>query len=191
MKQTIINLAKAFIGESQARNRYTYYATAARDEGYEQIAAIFEETANQEKTHAKRLYEQLKEITKGKVPKLNVEAEVPLKLGTTLENLQAAIDGETYEYTEMYPEFADIAEQEGFKALAFRLRAIAKAESHHAERYEKLLDLVKSGKIFKRDKQTIWICRECGYVHLGLTPPLKCPACDHPHTFYQVKSETY
>jgi len=191
MKQTIINLAKAFVGESQARNRYTFYATIARNEGYEQIAAIFTETADQEKSHAKRLFEHLKELTKGKIPVLELETSVPLVLGKTAENLQAAIAGETHEYKSMYPEFAKVAESEGLKAIAFRLLSIAKAEAHHAERYKKLLELVKSGKFFKREKQTVWICRECGYVHIGNTPPAKCPSCDHPTAFYQVKSENY
>ena len=191
MKQTITNLAKAFAGESQARNRYTFYATIARNEGYEQIAAVFTETADQEKTHAKRLFEHLKELTKGIIPSLNVEASIPLTFGKTTENIQAAIDGETYEYKEMYPDFAKVAEEEGLKAIAFRLLSIAKAEAHHTERYKKLLDLLKSGRLFKRTTKTYWVCRECGYVHVGLTPPTKCPSCDHPQGFYQVKSETY
>jgi len=191
MKQTITNLAKAFAGESQARNRYTFYATIARNEGYEQIAAVFTETADQEKSHAKRLFEHLKELTKGKIPALDIGTSVPLTLGKTTDNLQAAIDGETHEYKEMYPDFAKVAEKEGLKALAFRFLSIAKAEAHHAERYKKLLDLLKSGKLFKRTTKTYWVCRECGYVHVGLTPPTKCPSCDHPQAFYQVKSENY
>jgi len=191
MKQTIENLAKAFVGESQARNRYTFYASIAKNEGYEQIAEIFTQTADHEKSHAKRLFEHLKELTKGKVPSVDVETTVPLMFNKTIQNLEASIAGETHEYKEMYPDFAKVAEKEGLKALAFRFLSIAKAEAHHAERYKKLLDLLKSGKLFKRDKQTTWACRECGYVHTGLTPPIKCPSCDHPPAFYQVKSETY
>lgn len=191
MKQTIINLARAFVGESQARTRYTFYATIARNDGYEQIAAIFTETADQEKSHAKRLFEHLKKLTKGKTPSIDLKISVPLIIGKTAENLQASINGETHEYKKMYPAFAKTAEKEGFKALAFRFLSIAKAEAHHAERYKKLLDLLKSGKLFKRDKKTVWICRECGYVHISTTPPIKCPSCDHPAAFYQVKSENY
>jgi rubrerythrin len=193
MNQTLINMTKAFIGESQARNRYTFYARVAQKEGLEQIAAIFLETAEQEKTHAKRLFEHIQELKKeaGINEEINVEATAPLVYETTAENLQAAINGENFEYTKMYPEFADIAEKEGYPEAAQRMRSIAKAEAHHEERYKKLLELVKSGTFFKRSEQKVWICRECGYVHTGSEAPEKCPSCDHPQAYYQVQSENY
>lgn len=190
MAQTLQNLAQAFIGESQARNRYTFYARVAQKEGYEQIAEIFLLTADQEKAHAKRLFEQIQELKAG-VPEIKVEAVVPTTYGTTIENLRSAIAGENHEYTQMYPEFAKIAETEGFTDLANRFKAIAKAEAHHEERYQKLLKELEDGTIFKKAKETEWVCRECGYVHTGTTPPEKCPSCDHPQAFYQVKCENY
>lgn len=193
MEKTIQNLTKAFIGESQARNRYTFYAKIAKKEGYEQIAGIFLETANHEKAHAKRLFEHIQELKKklGNNEEINVEAIAPTTYGTTAENLQAAIDGEHYENTEMYPEFAKTAEEEGLKELAERLKAIAVAEKHHEERYIKLLEQVKAGTVFKKEKETEWVCGECGYVHTGTEPPEKCPSCDHEQAFYQIKCETY
>jgi rubrerythrin len=192
LKQTFLNLGAAFIGESMARNRYTMYNKVARTEGYEQIAGIFAETADQERVHARVLFELLQGIKAengGELKLANVE--VPLVLGTTAENLQAAIDGEHYENTTMYPGFADVADQEGYKAIAARLRSIAVAESHHEERYSKLLKEVKAQSVFKKDHKVIWICRECGYVYEGTEPPAKCPACEHPSSFYQVKNENY
>ncbi|HOZ56107.1 MAG TPA: ferritin family protein [bacterium] len=194
MKETIKNLTKAFIGESQARNRYTYYAKIAQKEGYEQIGAIFLMTAEQEKTHAKRLFEHIAEIKKQSGEDLNeivVEVAAPTTYGTTIENLKAAIAGENHEYTQMYPEFADQAEADGFSEIAIRLRAIAKAEEHHEERYKKLLEQLEKGTIFNKDKEVWWVCRECGYVHFGVNPPEKCPSCDHPTAFYEVKCEEY
>jgi len=194
MKQTLQNLAKAFIGESQARNRYTFYAKIAQKEGFELVGDIFLLTANQEKEHANwlmKLINELKKKTKEDLSKIIVEAEVPTILGTTEENLKAAIAGENFEYTKMYPEFADIAEKEGLKEIAQRLRAIAVAESHHEERYLKLLALVQSGEMFKRKKEVVWICRECGYFFIGKEAPAKCPSCDHPQSFYQLKSEDF
>lgn len=193
MEQTIKNLTKAFIGESQARNRYTYYAKVAKKEGFEQVAGIFLETADQEKEHAKRLFEHIQELKKelGDNEEINVEAVAPTIYGTTEENLQAAIDGEHYEYTEMYPEFAETAEKEGLKKIAARLRSIAVAEKHHEERYKKLLEQVKKKSVFKKDKEVEWICRECGYEHKGKEAPKKCPSCDHEQSFYQVKCEVY
>jgi len=193
MKKTLINLTKAFLGESQARNRYTFFASTARFEGFEQIASIFLETADQEKTHAKELYKLIKLLKEkeGIKEDLHIEADVPVVFGTTKENLKAAIAGENYEYTSMYPEFADIAEKEGFINIAKKLRAIAKAEQHHEERYIKLLSHLESGTTFKRDKEVYWVCRECGYIHYGKEAPEKCPSCDHPQAFYQVKSEDY
>lgn len=192
MKQTFLNLGAAFVGESMARNRYTMYNKVARVEGYEQIAGIFAETADQERVHARVLFELLQEIKAENGGELKLaNAEVPLVLGTTAENLQAAIDGEHYETTTMYPGFADVADQEGYKAIAARLRAIAVAEAHHEERYSKLLKEVNAHSVFKKDHKVVWICRECGYVYEGTEPPAKCPACQHPSSFYQVKDENY
>lgn len=184
---------KAFVGESQARNRYTFYAKVAQNEGYEQIAEIFLLTADQEKIHAKRLFEHIQELkTKLKEKdELTIEASVPLVFKTTLENLSAAINGENYEYTKMYPEFADIAEKEGLPLIAARLRAIAKAEEHHEERYKKLFEQVKNKTFFKKSEKVWWVCRECGYAFYGTSPPEKCPACNHLKAFYQLKCEEY
>jgi rubrerythrin len=193
MQQTLKNLTKAFIGESQARNRYTYYSKIAKKEGYEQIAGVFLETAEQEKIHAKRLFEHIQELKKeaGNNEEIIVEAIAPIVYGTTEENLQAAIDGENYEHTKMYPEFAEIAEQENLPKIAARLRSIAKAEIHHEERYKKFLEQLKEGTIFKKPEEKVWVCRECGYTHEGNEPPEKCPSCDHPKAYYQIKCEEY
>ena len=194
MKKTIQNLTKAFIGESQARNRYSFYAKIARKEGYEQIAAIFLLTAEQEKEHAKRIFEHIQELKKKigkKMAEIKVEAVAPTTYGNTAQNLKAAIMGENYEYTQMYPEFAKTAQKEGLVKIATRLRAIAIAEKHHEERYKKLLKEVKGKSVFKKKKAVWWVCRECGYVHFGKQPPEKCPSCNHPRSFYEVKSEKY
>lgn len=194
MKKTIENLAKAFIGESQARNRYDFYAKIAKKEGYEQIGEIFQITADNEKTHAKRIFEHIQELKKETsegLEQIMVEAEAPTTYSTTAENLKSAIAGENHEHTQMYPEFADIAEQEGYPKIAQRLRSIAKAEEHHEERFKKLLEQLEAGTVFKKDKEIWWFCRECGYAHFGTTPPEMCPSCDHPQSFYQVKCEEY
>lgn len=194
MNQTIQNISKAFIGESQARNRYSYYAKVAQKEGYEQIGDIFLATAENERIHAKRLFEHLTEMMKDekkKIDAVKVEAEAPVAYGTTIDNLKAAITGENHEHSVMYPEFAKIAEKEGFPKLAARMRSIAVAEQHHEERYKKLLKELEVGTVFKKQKETWWVCRECGYMHFGKAPPAKCPACDHPPAFYQVKCEEY
>ena len=194
MKETIKNLTKAFVGESQARNRYTFYAKIARDEGYEQIAAIFMLTADQEKAHAKRLFEHINELKKQSdedLSEIKVEAAAPTTYGITIENLKESIAGENFEYTKMYPEFADQAETDGFPEIAIRLRSIAKAEEHHEERYKKILAQLEAGTIFQKDKEVWWVCRECGYVHFGVNPPEKCPSCDHPRAFYEIKCEEY
>ncbi|MEI7690088.1 MAG: rubrerythrin family protein [bacterium] len=193
MSTTLENLSKAFVGESQARNRYTFYAKVARGEGFEQIAEIFEQTANQEKQHAKNLFKLINSLN---TPELNVvavkvEAEVPTVFGTTAENLQAAIDGEHFEHTSMYPEFADIAEKEGHQEISNRLRSIAKAESHHEERYQKLLKEINNGSVFTKEAEATWVCRECGYIHLGKSAPAKCPSCDHATAFFQLQCENY
>lgn len=194
MKKTIENLTEAFIGESQARNRYTFYSKVAKKEGFEQIAEIFLITAENEKEHASWLFKLINELKKKSNENLNeikVEAAASTILETTSENLRAAIAGENYEYTKMYPEFADVAGKEGFPEIAKRLRAIAIAEKHHEERYQKLLKEVEAGTVFKKEKEVWWVCRECGYVHFGETPPEKCPSCDHERSFYQIKCEEY
>ena len=195
MQKTIQNLAKAFVGESQARNRYTFYAKVAQKEGFEQIGGIFLETAEQEKAHSKRLFEHIQEL-KEQMPEQNfseikLEASAPTVYKDTKENLQAAIVGEHYEYTEMYPEFARIAEQENLSKISARFMAIAKAEQHHEERYKKLLAQLEANTIFKKNTEVVWVCRECGYEHTGKTPLDKCPSCDHPKSFYQIKCEEY
>lgn len=190
MSKTLENLSKAFVGESQARNRYTKYASVARKEGYEQISAIFLETADQEREHASKLFGYIQEI-KSDLNSLKIEAEVSFEIGTTEQNLQSAINGETEEYVNMYPEFAKIAEEEGYNKIASKLKLIAVAEEHHKERYEKLLKNLKENTIFKKSEKIFWVCRECGYVHYGEFAPEICPCCDHPKAFYQVKSENY
>ena len=194
MKNTIENLVKAFIGESQARNRYTFYAKIAKNEGYEQIAEILLITAENEKEHASNLFKLINELKKKsneKLDEIKVEAAAPTVLGSTAENLKAAIAGENYENTKMYPEFAETAEKEGFPEIAERLRAIAKAEGHHEERYKKLLKEVNADTFFKKEKEVWWVCRECGYVHFGKEPPEECPSCDHLRRYFQLKCEEY
>ncbi len=180
------NLLTAFAGESQARNRYTYYASQAKKEGFEQIAAIFEETANQEKEHAKRLFKFLQG------GEAQVAAAFPAGvIGSTHENLQEAAAGENYETTEMYPEFAKVAEQEGFKEIAGVFRSIAVAEARHRDRYLALDRNVVGGTVFKRDKPVRWVCRNCGYVHEGPEAPSKCPACAHPQAHFELEAANY
>jgi len=195
MQQTIQNLTKAFIGESQARNRYTFYAKVAKKEGYEQISAIFIEIAGQEKTHAKRLFEHIQELKKEigdeSLSEIKVEATAPTEYGETIKNLKAAISGEHFEHTEMYPEFAKVAEEENLSDIANRLRSISKAEEHHEERYKKLLLQVEAGTAFVKEQETAWVCRECGYIYTGKEAPKKCPSCDHPQAYYQVQCENY
>ncbi len=175
------NILTAFAGESQARNRYTYFASQARKEGYQQIAAIFEETANQEKEHAKRLFKLLEggevEITAG------FPAGV---IGTTEENLKAAAEGENYEHTEMYPEFAKVAREEGFEDIAKIFEAIAVAEAFHEERYKALANNIATDQVFKRARPVRWRCRNCGYVHEGTEAPEACPACAHPRAYFEL-----
>ncbi len=190
MKETIFNLAKAFIGESQARNRYDCYAKIAQKEGFEQIAEVFRITAENEKVHAKRLFEHIQGIKQGN-DAIVVETEAPTVYGTTVENLKAAIEGENYEYSQMYPEFAKKADEEGLGEIASRMRAIAKAEEHHEDRYKKLLAQVENSTVFKKDRELEWVCRECGFVFIGQEPPEQCPSCDHPQSYYQVKCEQY
>jgi len=194
MNDTIQNLTKAFIGESMARNRYTFYAKVAQKECFEQIAEIFLLTADNEREHAKWLFRLINELKKKAgepLDEIKVEAGAPTVLGTTRDNLKAAIAGEHYEYTEMYPEFANIAEKEGFKDIANRLRAIAAAEKHHEERYKKLLAEVEGKTVFKKSKKVYWVCKKCGYVHEGTEPPCECPSCSHPSSYFEVECECY
>ncbi len=182
--KTLENLVKAFMGESMARNRYTFYAKVAKDEGYVFVQRVFLETAENEKEHAENLLKFIQQLRGEKESLVVQEAEAPLVWGSTVENLKAAIAGENYEHTKMYPEFADIAEKEGYKDIADRLRAIAKAEEHHERRYKVLLDAIENGTYFKRDKETAWICLECGYIHYGTEPPEECPSCGHSKAYY-------
>jgi rubrerythrin len=177
------NLLKAFAGESQARMRYDYFAKQAKKEGLEQIAALFEETAINEKAHAKRFFSFLEgggvEIT----------AKYPAGvIGTTLENLNAAADGEKEEWTELYPEFAKIAEEEGFKDVATAFKLIAKVEKAHEDRYRTLWTNLNEGKVFKKGDKVIWKCRECGYLHEGTAAPEMCPVCQHPRAYFEINS---
>ncbi len=184
--QTEKNLLAAFAGESQARNRYTYFASQAKKEGYEQIAAIFTETADQEKEHAKR---EFKFLEGGEV---EVTAAFPAGvIGTTLENLKAAAAGEHYENTEMYPDFAKVADKEGFAEIATVFMKIAIAEKRHEDRYVALAKNITNGKIFKREKPERWVCRNCGYVHEGPEAPQACPACAHPQSYYELEAANY
>ena len=166
--KTYQNLLTAFAGESQARNKYTYFASKAKKDGYEQIAAIFEETANNEKEHAKMWF---KELNGGEVP-------------STVDNLKAAADGENFEWTDMYKEFAKVAEEEGYKALAKKFEMVGEIEKHHEENIE-------DSVVFSRDGDSIWICRNCGHVVVGKKAPLVCPVCAHPQSFFELKSENY
>jgi len=191
--ETIENLMKAFIGESMARNRYTMYAKKAKKEGSEQMADVFKETASQERQHAKWLFKLINQLKEGEAgwDELTVEASGPTILGDTQENLESAIEGENYEHTDMYPGFALTAEEEGYPEIASRLRSIARAEAHHEERYRKLLNQLKNETVFKKEKQSSWVCSKCGYVHQGKTPPEECPSCSHPTGYFQLKCEVY
>lgn len=180
------NLLTAFAGESQARNRYTYASSQAKNEGFIQISAIFEETANQEKEHAKRLF---KFLEGGEV---EITAAFPAgKIGSTLENLQAAAAGEHYEQSEMYPDFARVAREEGYHDIAAVFEAIAVAERQHEHRYLALADNIGKGRVFKRDATVKWVCRNCGYVHEGPEAPKSCPACAHAQTHFELLAENW
>lgn len=180
------NLIASFAGESQARNRYTYFASQARKEGFVQIAQIFEETANQEKEHAKRFFKQL---DGGDVM---VQAAFPAGIvGTTAENLKAAAAGEHEEWSTMYPEFAGIARDEGFEATAKIWEAVSVAEKQHEKRYIDLLANVTAGQVFKKDRQVVWRCINCGYLHEGNEAPESCPACAHPQAYYELLAENW
>ena len=169
------NLLTAFAGESQARNKYTYFASKAKKDGYEQIAAIFEETANNEKEHAKMWF---KELHGGEIP-------------STIENLKTAADGENYEWTDMYETFAKEAEEEGFSKIAAKFRMVGEIEKHHEERYRKLLKNIEDGLVFSKDGDRIWICRNCGHIVIGKEAPKVCPVCEHPQSYFEIKADNY
>ncbi len=171
--QTEKNLLAAFAGESQARNKYTYFASKAKKEGFEQIAALFLKTADNEKEHAKMWFKELEGI------------------GTTAENLQAAADGENYEWTDMYEEFAKTAEAEGFKALAVKFRLVAAIEKHHEERYRALLKNVETAQVFEKSEVKVWECRNCGHIIVGTKAPEMCPTCAHPKSYFEISEENY
>ncbi|MFA4915791.1 MAG: rubrerythrin family protein [Syntrophales bacterium] len=180
------NIITAFAGESQARNRYTYFASQAKKEGLEQIAFIFEETANQEKEHAKRLFKLLKG---GDV---EIKAAFPAGvIGKTVENLKAAAAGENHEWTDMYPSFAMIAREEGFSDIASIFESIAVAEKQHEKRYLGLMANIEKGSVFKKDKSVVWRCRNCGYLHEGTEAPNECPACAHPQAHFELLAQNW
>ena len=173
--KTYENLMTAFAGESQARNKYSYYASKAKKDGYEQIAAIFEETANNEKEHAKMWF---KELHGGEVP-------------STLDNLADAANGENYEWTDMYAEFAKTAKEEGFTRIAYLFEQVANIEKEHEERYRKLIANIEGGLVFSRDGDKIWQCRNCGHIVIGKEAPKMCPVCNHPQSYFEIKKENY
>jgi rubrerythrin len=180
------NILTAFSGESQARNRYTYFASKAKKEGYVQISRIFEETADQEKEHAKRLF---KFLEGGEV---EITGAFPAGIiGETLENLKGSAAGENYEHTEMYPGFAKIAREEGFGAIATVFESIAVAEEQHERRYLALAGNIEAGRVFKREQKVKWRCLNCGYVHEGIEPPEMCPACAHPQAYFELLGENW
>jgi rubrerythrin len=188
--KTAENLFKAFAGESQARNRYSYYASVAKKEGYVQISSIFTETADNEKEHAKRFLKFLKEDLNGEM--LQIEADYPVALfDTTLENLLAAAKGENEEWSILYPSFAKTAQEEGFSEIAAVFNNIAKVEEHHEKRYRKLSENIKENKVFEKEEKILWKCNNCGYIHEGKTAVEKCPACVHPISYFEVFVENY
>ena len=180
------NLMQSFAGESQARMRYTYFASQAKKEGFEQISAVFTETAEQEKEHAKRFFKFLE----GGMVEINASFPAGV-IGNTAENLKAAAAGENEEWTELYPSFAKIAEEEGFKAIAAVYRFIAKVEAEHERRYKALLARVEEGKVFEREEEIEWQCRNCGYIHRGKKAPDTCPACAHPQAHFEPMKNNY
>lgn len=193
MKKTMKNLAKAFVGESQARNRYTIYSRTAKDEGYEQISEIYLKTAENEWEHAKwlfRMINQLKGDSKD-FEEIIIEADVPTSFGSTVDNLRASIAGEKFENTVMYPEFAAVAKAEGLPEVAARLLAIGHAENHHKTRFEMLLAALEGKTLFKKDQEVQWECRKCGYLHTGRDAPDVCPSCDHPTKYFQRSCDLF
>ncbi len=180
------NLLASFAGESQARGRYTYFASVAKKEGYEQIAGVFLETAEQEKEHAKKFFKYLE----GGMVEITSTYPAGI-ISTTIDNLRAAAEGENEEWTVLYPEAAVIAREEGFPAIAATFEMIAKVEAEHEARYRKLLERVESGRFFEREEEILWQCRNCGYVHKGKKAPENCPACQHPQAYFEPKKENY
>jgi len=194
MRKTLEALTKAFVGESQARNRYAIYASAARKEWYLQIADIFEATAEQEREHASRFFKMIqmvKEKMGEDMDEVIIDTAAFVKKWTTLENLQYAIDGEHHENQVLYPEFAKIAEEEWFPEIAARIRSISHAEEHHEARYQALRDRLADGTLRAKAEDVEWMCTKCGYIHKWKTPPAKCPSCDHESNYYIVKCESY
>ncbi len=194
MRKTLENLTKAFVGESQARNRYNMYASIARKEGYLQIAEIFDATAEQEREHAERFFKMIqlvKEKLGEDIAELVIDTAAFIKRGTTLENLQYAIDGEHNENTNLYPGFAKIAKEEWLDEIANRILSISHAEEHHEARYQALHDRLADGTLRAKAEDIEWMCSKCGYIHKGKTPPAKCPSCDHDANYYVVKCESY
>ncbi|MBP2018714.1 rubrerythrin [Symbiobacterium terraclitae] len=190
--KTLENLMKAFAGECQARARYMMYAKVADEEGLKQIAAIFQETADNEEQHARRFFRLAAAGLEGEMPMdVAIHAAYPVAAGSTMENLKAAAAGEHEEWSHMYPEFADIAEQEGFPEIATAFRMIAKAETAHETRYRKLVDNLEKGVVFQRDGKYFWKCRNCGYIHEGTAAPKVCPACQHPQAYFELFVENY
>lgn len=190
--KTLENLMKAFAGESQARNRYTFYASIANKEGYRQIEAIFKETADNEKEHAKRFYKLMLEGLDGELPAaVDINATYPVAQGNTLENLKAAAAGEREEWTMLYADFEKVAKEEGFPEVANAFKMIAKVEEKHEARYKKLAENIEKGKVFKKDSKVLWKCRNCGYVHEGASAPEKCPACLHLQAHFELFIENY
>jgi len=184
--QTEKNLLKAFAGESQAKNRYTFFSKKAKEEGFEQISELFMNTAMQEEQHAKIFFRFLEGGS------VEITATYPAgSIGTTAENLKAAAMGEHEEWSDLYPHFAEIAEQEGFKKVATAFKLIAKIEKEHEERYKKLLERVESGKVFEREEDTEWVCRKCGHVHKGKKALKNCPVCNHPEAYFEEKASNY
>lgn len=188
--KTAENLLKAFAGESQARNRYSYYSSAAKKEGYVQISNIFQETADNEKEHAKRFFKFLNEDLQGEAVEIT-GASYPVGLGSTKDNLKYAADGEKEEWSELYPEFAKVADEEGFSTIATVFRKIAEVELHHEKRYRKLLENINAGTVFKKDKQTLWKCLNCGYIYEGQAAPETCPACNHPMSYFELLADNF
>ncbi len=194
MKKTMENLAKAFIGESQARNRYTLYSKVAKKEGYIQLSDIFLITAENEREHAKWLMKMIQGLKEeiGEAPdEITVEAAAPIIYGTTVDNLKSAIAGEHYENSEMYPGFADVAEEEGLLDISDRLRAIGHAEVHHEDRYTRILEQIEAGTVWNKEEDVEWNCTKCGHIFYGTEPPEKCPSCDHPSKYFEIKCEKY
>ncbi|GAA0738996.1 rubrerythrin [Clostridium oceanicum] len=187
--RTAENLLKSFAGESQARNRYTYYASVAKKEGYVQISNIFTETADNEKEHAKRFFKFLKEDFQKEA--IEITASYPVALGDTKLNLDSAAEGENEEWSELYPEFAKVAEEEGYNEIAAVFRNIASVEKHHEERFRKLLANVKNMTVFEKDGEVYWKCNNCGYIYKGKKAPEVCPACAHPKSYFEVLCDNF